>query len=352
MLQWFASREIPCKHHPGNTKPIIPKGHHFCPICRRHRYLGLKPYELIGALGGMILGSSVFTLLGYEIGKPIEENLTATNYVAVIYPTETSLVTATDYQSRTGISSYTSTYTPFPSSTYTPFPTLTSTLTPTLTAMMPPKPTVTRTAFPSPTQRPTRTPPRLTSTSQGRSQTYSGFLTGTINTARVNVRYDPNPSSFIVYRLSEGETIRLIARNSNSTWLQVDVGVIGWVNADLVTSREDVSELHTSPSGSVRPQSQVRMNFSCPGAYGPHFSIGDRYTVPTGDGPTSIWTEPNGPPRVTRIAEKSGGTILGGPICTGGQEGSMVWWYVRTDSGQQGYVSEGYPHSPVPWIAP
>ncbi|QPC84266.1 hypothetical protein G4Y79_07795 [Phototrophicus methaneseepsis] len=92
--------------------------------------------------------------------------------------------------------------------------------------------------------------------------------------------------------------------------------------------------------------------FSCPGAYGPHFYIGDRFYVPPGDGSTSVWEEPNNVPRVGYIPEHGGGIITGGPVCKRGQEGLLVTWMVSTDNGLEGWVAEGYPHSPIPWISP
>ncbi len=104
-------------------------------------------------------------------------------------------------------------------------------------------------------------------------------------------------------------------------------------------------------STSTSSQTSIR-GFTCNGAYGPHFNIGDRFYVPPGDGSTSVWEEPNNVPRIGRIPENAGGVIIGGPVCKRGQEGNLVSWMVQTDSGLEGWVSEGYPHSPVPWIAP
>lgn len=92
--------------------------------------------------------------------------------------------------------------------------------------------------------------------------------------------------------------------------------------------------------------------FSCSGAYGPSFQIGDRFYIPPGDGPTSVWEEPNNVPRVGLIPENGGGIILGGPVCKRGQQGNLVTWMILSDNGVEGWVAEGYPDSPVRWIAP
>lgn len=194
------------------------------------------------------------------------------------------------------------------------------------------------TATAIPTTRPTRTPQII-------------YLQGTVNTPRLNVRSGPSADDFITFRVSQGDSVRIVARNAANTWVQVDVGVIGWVNADYLRIGGSTNNLPVRDRYDPVPASTVRMVFDCPGARGPSFSIGDRFTVPYGDGPTSAWSRPNAQPRTARIAEGRGGTILGGPICTGAQDGYLIFWYVRTDAGEEGYVSEGYSSSRIPWIS-
>lgn len=91
----------------------------------------------------------------------------------------------------------------------------------------------------------------------------------------------------------------------------------------------------------------------CPGARGPSFRIGDHFIVPYGDGPSGLFSKPNSIPKVKSIPEGEGGVILGGPKCIiGAQEGNLYSWYAQADTGEKGWISEGYDHSPVAWIAP
>lgn len=90
----------------------------------------------------------------------------------------------------------------------------------------------------------------------------------------------------------------------------------------------------------------------CSGARGPSFEIGDRFVVPYGDGPSGLFTEPNKVPKIASLEMGSGGTVLDGPFCVTGQEGNLYSWFVETDLGYRGWVSEGYEHSAVAWIEP
>ncbi|MCA9882082.1 MAG: PD40 domain-containing protein [Anaerolineae bacterium] len=93
-------------------------------------------------------------------------------------------------------------------------------------------------------------------------------------------------------------------------------------------------------------------NFECPGAYGPSFTIGQRFYVPFGDGPSSVREERNSLIVIGEVAEGEGGIIIGGPECADGQQGNLVAWQVRTDDNLIGWMREGYPDSPMPWILP
>lgn len=164
--------------------------------------------------------------------------------------------------------------------------------------------------------------------------------------------------------IKDGAIVDVIGVSSDHRFYKVNVGNrSGWVNAQglriigntdaiPVISVPVTTPMITTPVMTYPLSSPHPLNISCLGARGPSFQIGDRFTVPFGDGSTSIWAEPNGPPRRGRMQEGSGGTIISGPICTGGQNGNLLWWYVRSDAGIEGYSSEGYGNSAVPWIAP
>lgn len=99
-------------------------------------------------------------------------------------------------------------------------------------------------------------------------------------------------------------------------------------------------------------QKEEYFNDVCPGASGFHFEIGQRFIVPISGGATSVRAKPNGNPVIGKINEGEEGIILDGPECRAGQQGNLVAWYVESDSGLKGWVSEGYADSIVPWIIP
>ncbi|MCP5101693.1 MAG: SH3 domain-containing protein, partial [Chloroflexi bacterium] len=60
--------------------------------------------------------------------------------------------------------------------------------------------------------------------------------TAVINTGAANVRSGPGIGHDIVATVNEGTTVTLLGRNSNSSWVKVQVNTdtAGWVNATLV----------------------------------------------------------------------------------------------------------------------
>lgn len=178
-------------------------------------------------------------------------------------------------------------------------------------------------------------------------------IEGVITTGRLNVRRNPSTNAMILSRVSQGDIVEVIGRNADSSWIVVDTGIVGWVRASYVNVLGDVLTLPVYGYNALLPASQRQATLvHCAGARGPSFQTNDRFIVPFGDRPTNVFREPNRRPLVTRIPEGRGGVILAGPICVRGQRGNLVIWYVRTDNGFEGYVSEGYQTDPVPWIVP
>ena len=143
------------------------------------------------------------------------------------------------------------------------------------------------------------------------------------------------------------------AQKGNLTgWrVQSDSGNTGWISEGYVFNMipwisrpEDVNTWrHTLPPG-----------FACGNSYGPNFRSdipGERFVVPPGDGPTTIYSRPHSGNRLGQIPEEQGGIILEGPVCAQGGSGRLISWRIRTDNGMEGWVSEGYNSSRVPWIA-
>lgn len=201
--------------------------------------------------------------------------------------------------------------------------------------------------------------PTLIQSTTGSSSNLSGTVAvsvtnGVINTPRLNVRSQPNPDSYVVARISLNDTVGVIGRNSNGSWTLIDVfGRVGWINAEYVAISGGVRSLPIfSDSGSLPAASSI-FTFTCPGARGPSFSLSSRFIVPFGDGPTAVREMPSSPVILERAPEGSGGTIIAGPICAAAAENRLlVYWYVRTDAGINGYMSEGYLSDSIAWIAP
>lgn len=177
---------------------------------------------------------------------------------------------------------------------------------------------------------------------------------GIISTPRLNVRSQPDPETYIVARLSLNDTVGVIGRNSNSTWVMVDMfGRVGWVNGEYISVATGVSSLPIVDGNSTLPGASSTFTFSCFGARGPSFALNSRFTVPFGDGPTLVRELPSSRVVVESVPEGSGGTVIAGPVCSAAAENRVLtYWYVRTDAGTYGYMSEGFTSSPVAWMLP
>ncbi|MCK6579695.1 MAG: SH3 domain-containing protein [Anaerolineae bacterium] len=181
----------------------------------------------------------------------------------------------------------------------------------------------------------------------------SRWLNGTIDTARLNLRHLPSVDSYVVYRVSQYDRVRVIGRNASSDWALIDAGIVGWVNADYVVIEGDLSRLPLITSPSQYPESVLPISFVCPGANGPNFKIGDRFVVPYGDGPSGVFNEPGREPVVGRVPEGVGGRIMGAQVCADAPDNRyLIWYYVETDNGLKGYMNESYAETPIKAIVP
>ena len=131
-------------------------------------------------------------------------------------------------------------------------------------------------------------------------------------------------------------------------FVETDDGVTGWMAEGYIFNVIPwiVKESDLETWADYAPE-----GFFCD-TYGPNLQLGDEFIVPPGDGPTRLWQNPNRAPRGGLMPEGMTGIILEGPVCAGGNGGLLVSWRVLADDGQSGWASEGYNHSPVPWIAP
>lgn len=182
--------------------------------------------------------------------------------------------------------------------------------------------------------------------------TYSDYLPGVITTARLNVRKGPSPDHYEVGRISLGDNVHVLARNDDASWVEIDAGVVGWINASYVGIQGSSSDLPVRSANSPMPEPQLPLSYACPGSRGPSFRVNQRFVIPHGDGPSGVFADAGREPRLGLVDEGGGGIILGGPICARAPHDFLTWWYVRTSNGLEGYMSEGFIDTPVPWIAP
>lgn len=69
--------------------------------------------------------------------------------------------------------------------------------------------------------------------------------TGVVNTGALNVRSGPSTAYSVVAWVAQGQTLHLLGRNANSSWLQVRTpqNQQGWVNAALVQTHAAIGNL-------------------------------------------------------------------------------------------------------------
>lgn len=184
---------------------------------------------------------------------------------------------------------------------------------------------------------------------------YRTYSEGIITTARLNMRQGPSPDYYAIARLSQNDRVRVIGRSDQTSWILIDSGTVGWINSEYIRVEGGLSALPVYSANDPLPCPQLPLNhilYDCPAARGPSFSIGNRFRVPPGDGPTNIYAQAGSEPIIGQVSENQGGLILGGPICTQARLGFLTWWLVQADNGTTGYMSEGYDSSPIAFIAP
>ncbi|MGB1285534.1 MAG: protein kinase domain-containing protein [Aggregatilineales bacterium] len=284
-------------------------------------------------------------------------------------PTPTDTATATNTPTNTATSTNTATHTPTNTATLTNTATDTPTATPTLTFT--PSPTATDTATPTQSPSPTVSPvptftriPGLICDTYGPNFSVGDRFIVPVGDGSSYIYADPHRAPVLGTILEgrggevlDGPRCATGAEGLLISWyIESDTGVEGWVSEGYLSSRfpwmmrEDDSFIETMPTPVFRAVTDP--GFECAGAYGPNFDIGDRLIVPIGDGATRMYLSPNREPRVGFIDEQETGVILDGPVCTRGQRGNLISWYIESANGLEGWVSEGYPDDLFPWIIP
>ena len=85
--------------------------------------------------------------------------------------------------------------------------------------------------------------------------------TGVVNTGRLNVRSGPGVAFPILTRVDQGETLALLARNGNATWVNVRLSDNreGWVNDSYLLADVLFSSLPVSGANPVPPAATGRV---------------------------------------------------------------------------------------------
>lgn len=103
-----------------------------------------------------------------------------------------------------------------------------------------------------PVQQPTSTPTTPGESAPAPVATTSP-LTGVINATTLNVRQGPGATFPVLGRLPNGTVVTVVARNADSTWLNIcclpDGATQGWVSAQFVTPNYTAAELAALPVG-------------------------------------------------------------------------------------------------------
>ena len=132
------------------------------------------------------------------------------------------------------------------------------------------------------------------------------------------------------------------------------------ISLDVICDRHPevcrlLPESGTPPEGGPPARSVKKGGFlQCLNARGPSFELGDRFVVPEGGDGTYIrktpsWVINN---QSDLMEEGDMGTIIQGPVCGPAIKGELIGWYVESDDGVKGWMSEGYIFNVIPWIAP
>jgi uncharacterized protein YgiM (DUF1202 family) len=146
--------------------------------------------------------------------------------------------------------------------------------------------------------------------------------TALVSTGSLNVRTGPGVTYSVLTAASQGQTVILLGRNSNSSWAKIQLGngTQGWVNASLITPSVSISSLPLAESPAA-PQPPVPV---APGAVlnlraGPGFN----YAV-------------------------TGTVYQGLQVNALGRNANNTWLKVRLSDGQEGWIGAQYVQLTIP----
>lgn len=148
--------------------------------------------------------------------------------------------------------------------------------------------------------------------------------TATVVTGSLNLRGGPGISFAVVAVLRNGETVFLLARDANSSWVLVRTqsGVQGWANSNYLRTSVPVSSLPVAGQPPIVPG-----------------------TAPTGVVTTGALNVRQGP----GMAYPSLTTVLQGQTVTlVGRNADSSWLLIRTPTGVQGWVNASHIRASTP----
>ncbi|MCB8980011.1 MAG: SH3 domain-containing protein [Ardenticatenaceae bacterium] len=146
--------------------------------------------------------------------------------------------------------------------------------------------------------------------------------TALVSTGALNVRSGPGVSYSVITVASQGQTVMLLGRNANSSWVKIRLGnnTEGWANASLLTANVAISSLPLADSPAA-PEPPVPV---APGAVlSLHSGPGLNYPV-------------------------TGSVYQGLQVNAVGRNADSTWLKVRLSDGQEGWIGAQYVQLSIP----
>jgi uncharacterized protein YraI len=147
--------------------------------------------------------------------------------------------------------------------------------------------------------------------------------TATVASQRLNVRQGPSVTNPIIVVLSQGQSVSLLARNAQTTWVQVSIanGVQGWVYAPLLQTSFTLSNLPVAQGLSTTPP---------PATSGPTATVSNAiYALNVRSGPGVSFNA------ITAIQRGTQVTLIG-------RNTFSTWLKIRLPNGTEGWSSATY----------
>jgi uncharacterized protein YgiM (DUF1202 family) len=158
--------------------------------------------------------------------------------------------------------------------------------------------------------------------------------TAVINTGALNVRSGPAPTFPIITTVYQGQTVALLARNADNTWvvIQTNTGVQGWVNAAYIIPSVAVSSL---PLAGGQPAATATAVGAAPTATTPPVATAVPNTATVIAGTLNVRSGPG--LSYARVTALNNGAL----VAMNGRNLDSSWVSINSASGQ-GWVNPKY----------